>query len=153
MTTLNIIKINDNAILPVYQTEHAAGMDLHACLLQPVTIQPLERLMVPTGFSMELPAGFEAQIRARSGLSIKHGITMVNGIGTIDGDYRGEIGVLVINLGNEPFVIEPNMRIAQMVIARYERIEWQEVDVLSETLRGSGGYGSTGVDQQIDRTQ
>ena len=153
MTTMKIRKIKDGATLPAYQTEHAAGMDIHACIEQPMTVQPLERMMVPTGLSLELPAGYEAQIRARSGLSIKHGITMVNGIGTIDGDYRGEVGVLVINLGQEPFVIEPNMRIAQMVVARYERVVWEETDELSETLRGDGGYGSTGIRQQIDRPQ
>ncbi len=120
-------------------------MDLHACIDQATTLLPGERKMIPTGFAIAVPEGFEAQIRARSGLSIKHGITMVNGVGTIDADYRGEVGILLINLGQEPFVVEPDMRIAQMVIAKYERAVWQEMDVLDETERGSGGYGSTGT--------
>ena len=140
---IQIKKLKNNAILPQYQTAQAAGMDVHACLDEPVTLAPMERRMIPTGLAIALPSGYEAQIRARSGLSIKHGITMVNGIGTIDADYRGEIGVLVINLGQEPFVIEPDMRIAQLVIARYETAQWQETDELSETLRGEGGFGST----------
>ena len=141
----NITKLNKAAIVPIYQTENASGMDLHACLDAPKTIQPMERVMIPTGLAIELRPGFEAQIRARSGLSIKNGITMVNGIGTIDADYRGEINILIINLGTEPFVVEPNMRIAQMVIARYENVILQEVDSLNITNRGDGAYGSTGV--------
>ena len=140
---IQIKKLKPNAILPEYQTAQAAGMDLHACLDEPVTLAAGERKMIPTGLAVALPVGYEAQIRARSGMSIKHGITMVNGIGTIDADYRGEIGVLVINLGQEPFVIEPDMRIAQMVIAKYETATWQEADVLDETERGQGGFGST----------
>jgi len=143
--SFKISKLNKNAIIPSYQTEHASGMDLHACIDQPITLEPLMRTMIPTGLAIELEPGYEAQIRARSGLSIKNGITMVNGIGTIDADYRGEIGVLVINLGNEKFTIEPNMRIAQMVISKYEHISWQEADSLNITSRGSSGYGSTGV--------
>lgn len=139
-----IVKLKESAILPEYQTVGAAGADLHACLDESVTLQPLERRMIPTGLAMAIPLGYEVQIRARSGMSIKHGITMVNGIGTIDADYRGEVGVLVINLSNEPFTIEPNMRIAQMVVARYETIGWNEVDELDETARGIGGYGSSG---------
>lgn len=142
--TVKITKLKETAIIPVYQTEQASGMDLHACLDQPKTLQPLERAMIPTGLAIELPPGFEAQIRARSGLSIKHGITMINGIGTIDSDYRGEIGILAVNISNEAFTIEPDMRIAQMVIVRYERVTLQPVDSLSETERGAGGYGSTG---------
>ena len=138
-----IKKLKDGAILPEYQTAQAAGMDLHACVDGPVTLAPMERQMIPTGLAIALPVGYEAQVRARSGLSIKHGITMVNGIGTIDADYRGEIGVLVINLGQEPFTIEPNMRIAQLVINRYETATWQVVDELDETARGDGGFGST----------
>lgn len=138
-----IQKLKDTAILPQYQTAQAAGMDLHACLDAAVTLAPMERRMIPTGFAIALPDGYEAQIRARSGLSIKHGITMVNGVGTIDADYRGEVGVLVINLGHEPFTIEPDMRIAQMVIARYETAEWQLENQLSDTVRGDGGFGST----------
>ncbi len=140
---IQIKKLRDSAILPAYQTEQAAGMDLHACLDEPMTLQPMERHMIPTGIAIALPVGYEAQVRARSGLSIKHGITMVNGVGTVDADYRGEIGVLVINLGSEPFTIEPAMRIAQLVIARYETAAWQEVDELSDTVRGDGGFGST----------
>lgn len=138
-----IQKLKDTAIVPQYQTAQAAGMDLHACVDEPVTLAPMERRMIPTGFAMALPDGYEAQIRARSGLSIKHGIAMVNGVGTIDADYRGEVGVLVINLGQEPFTIEPDMRIAQMVIARYEKAEWQLQNQLDDTIRGSGGFGST----------
>ena len=142
--TVKITKLKPTAVVPVYQTEQASGMDLHACLDEPRTLKPLERAMIPTGLAIELAPGFEAQIRARSGLSIKNGISLINGIGTIDADYRGEIGILVVNLGNEPFIIEPGMRIAQMVIARYERITWQQVDSLGKTQRGAGGYGSTG---------
>ena len=141
---IKITKLHKNAILPEYQTVGAAGADIHACLETPVTLGPMERRMIPTGVAMEIPEGYEVQIRARSGMSIKHGITMVNGIGTIDCDYRGELGVLLINLSEEPFTIEPGMRIAQMVIAKYERVEWREVDQLGETERGGGGYGSTG---------
>lgn len=129
--------------MPEYQTAQAAGMDLHACLDEPVTLAPMERRMIPTGIAVALPVGYEAQIRARSGLSIKHGITMVNGIGTVDADYRGEVGVLMINLSTEPFVVEPGMRIAQMIVARYEQVTWQERDVLDNTERGEGGFGST----------
>lgn len=142
---IEITKLNNRATLPAYQTEGAAGMDIHACLDEPVILQPMERKMIPTGFAMAIPEGYEVQIRARSGLSIKHGITMVNGIGTIDADYRGEVGVLLINLGQEAFEITPDMRIAQMVIAKYERIGWSEVGRLEETNRGSGGFGSTGT--------
>jgi len=138
-----IKKLKPTARVPAYQTAQAAGMDLHACVDTPVTLLPMERQLIPTGFAIALPSGYEAQIRARSGLSIKHGITMVNGVGTIDADYRGEVGVLVINLGAEAFVIEPDMRIAQMVIARYEQAVMQEVDELDETVRGEGGFGST----------
>jgi dUTP pyrophosphatase len=143
--SVKIVKLKPNAVLPVYQTEQAAAMDLSACIDAPMTLKPMERAIIPTGFAIELPVGFEAQIRARSGLSIKNGITMVNGVGTIDSDYRGEVGVLAINLGTEPFVVEPGMRVAQMVIAKYESVEWQEAKVLNETERGSGGYGSTGT--------
>lgn len=140
-----ITKLQEHALLPDYQTAGAAGMDLHACVDAPVVLQPMERRMVPTGIAIGLPDGYEAQIRARSGLSIKYGITTVNGVGTVDADYRGEIGVLLVNLGVEAFTIEPGMRIAQLVIARYERAEWQEVEALDQTARGEGGFGSTGV--------
>ena len=141
---IEITKIKSEAIIPHYQTAGAAGADVYACLDEPVTLQPMERRLIPTGLAVAIPRGYEAQIRARSGLSIKHGITMVNGVGTIDADYRGEFGVLVINLGQEAFTIEHGMRIAQMVIARHKRAEWIEVDKLDETERGEGGYGSTG---------
>lgn len=144
---VNFVKLKNNAILPEYQTLGAAAADVHACLDAPVTLAPMERRMIPTGFSMAIPEGYEVQIRARSGLSIKHGIAMVNGVGTIDSDYRGEVGVLLVNLGQEPFAVEPDMRIAQMVLSRYERIEWSEVAELDDTERGSGGFGSTGIGQ------
>ena len=130
--------------LPTYQTEHAAAVDLHARLHAPVTLGPLERQLIPSGIALELPAGYEAQIRPRSGLAIKHGISMVNTPGTIDADYRGEIGVLLINLSNEPFIVSDGDRIAQMVIAPCERVEWVEVDDLNGTERASGGFGHTG---------
>jgi len=141
---IDIVKLRPTAVLPEYQTAGAAGADIHACIDEPITLQPLERRMIPTGLSMAIPIGYEVQIRARSGMSIKHGITMVNGIGTIDADYRGEVGVLAINLGQEAFTIEPGMRIAQMVVAKYETIGWNEVEILDETDRGVGGYGSSG---------
>lgn len=142
---LDVVKLRDDAILPEYQTVGAAGADLHACIDEPIVLQPLERHVIPTGLAMSIPEGFEVQIRARSGMSIKHGITMVNGIGTIDADYRGEVGVLAINLSQEAFTIEPGMRIAQMVVARYEVASWNVVTELDETVRGAGGYGSSGA--------
>ena len=140
-----ITKLNERAILPEYQTAGAAGMDIHACLDGPVMLQPMERRMIPTGIAIAVPEGYEAQIRARSGLSLKNGITTVNGVGTVDSDYRGEVGVLLVNLGQEQFEITHGMRIAQMVIARYERAVWAEVAGLDATHRGNGGFGSTGV--------
>jgi dUTP pyrophosphatase len=130
--------------LPVYATELSAGMDLRADLETPITLGPLERALVPTGLFIALPAGFEAQVRPRSGLAAKHGITVLNTPGTIDADYRGEIKVILVNLSNTPFEIVPGERIAQMVVARHERVEWDEVEVLDETARGAGGFGSTG---------
>ena len=130
--------------LPSYATEASAGMDLRANLTESISIQPLERKLVPTGLFMELPMGYEAQIRPRSGLAFKHGITVVNAPGTIDADYRGEIKVALINLSQEAFVIEPGERIAQMVIVRHETIEWSEVEELSDSSRGVGGFGHTG---------
>ena len=141
---IKIVKLKEEAILPEYQTAQSAAVDLAACLDEPVTLESLDRAVVPTGLAMALPAGFEAQIRPRSGLAAKHGIAMANGVGTIDADYRGEIGVIVVNLSKETFVIEPGMRIAQMIIARHEKAEWELVDSLDETERGAGGYGSTG---------
>jgi len=140
-----IKKVREGAIIPVYQTEHSAGMDLHACIDKPITIQPMERVLIPTGLSIELPPGYESQIRARSGLSLKYGIAMGNGVGTIESDYRGEYGIILINFSDVPFVVEPNMRIAQLIISKYEHVNWQEVDSLSETKRGNGGFGSTGT--------
>ena len=130
--------------LPAYATELSAGMDLRADLESPITLGPLERALVPTGLFIALPAGYEAQVRPRSGLAAKHGITVLNTPGTIDADYRGEIKVILVNLSNTPFEIAPGERIAQMVVARHERVEWDEVEVLDETARGAGGFGSTG---------
>ncbi len=131
--------------LPKYATSLSAGMDLRANINQPVVLKPLERCLVPTGLYIALPEGYEAQIRPRSGLALKKGITLLNTPGTIDADYRGEIGVIVVNLSTEEFVIEDGERIAQMVIARYEQAEWQAVEVLDETERGEGGFGHTGT--------
>ncbi|QKJ31631.1 dUTP diphosphatase [Mucilaginibacter mali] len=144
MTTVRIINKSKND-LPEYGTLHSAGMDLRADIETAIQLKPMERKLVPTGLYIELPEGFEAQIRPRSGLAYKHGISIVNAPGTIDADYRGEIGALLINLGDKDFDIAPGDRIAQMVIARYERINWEPVEVLSETVRGAGGYGHTGV--------
>ncbi len=130
--------------LPKYETTGSAGMDLRANTDNPITLGPLERTLIPTGLFIELPAGYEAQIRPRSGLSIKKGLSLVNAPGTIDSDYRGEIGVIMVNLSNDPQTIAAGERIAQMVIAKYEQIDWQQVEVLSETNRGAGGFGSTG---------
>jgi dUTP pyrophosphatase len=131
--------------LPAYQTAHAAGLDLRAYLAEPVTLGPLERALIPTGIYLEIPEGYEAQVRPRSGLAYKHGIGLVNSPGTIDADYRGEVKVLLVNLSNEPFVVQDGERVAQLVFARYEAIEWLEVAELSATARGAGGYGSTGT--------
>ena len=130
--------------LPEYQTSLSAGLDIRANLDESVTLRPLERAMIPTGLFVELPEGCEMQIRPRSGLAAKHGITVLNSPGTIDADYRGEIKVILVNLSNEPFVIQAGERIAQMVVARHEQIEWEPVEVLSDTERGAGGFGSTG---------
>ena len=142
---IQIVKLKESAVLPQYQTVGAAGADIHACLEMPMTLQPMERAVIPTGLAMAIPEGYEVQIRARSGMSIKHGITLVNGIGTVDADYRGEVGVLVINLGQEAFTVEPGMRIAQMVVAEYTVAEWSEVTSLDSTERGEKGYGSSGT--------
>lgn len=140
---IKIINRSNNP-LPAYSTAFSAGMDLRANLDQPVVLQPLERILVPTGLYIELPAGFEAQIRPRSGLAIKKGITVLNSPGTIDADYRGEIQVILINLSGEAFKIEHGERICQMVIARHETAGWIPVDILEETARGEGGFGHTG---------
>lgn len=130
--------------LPQYATPLSAGLDLRANLDAPITLQPMERRLVPTGLRIALPEGYEAQVRPRSGLALKHGITLLNTPGTIDADYRGEIGVIMVNLSTEPFTIADGERIAQLVIARYEQTEWLETDALDETERGEGGFGHTG---------
>lgn len=130
--------------LPEYQTPLSAGLDIRANITESVTISPLERAMIPTGLFVELPEGYEMQIRPRSGLAAKHGITVLNSPGTIDADYRGEIKVILVNLSNKPFTIEGGERIAQMVVARHEQVEWESVEVLNESERGAGGFGSTG---------
>lgn len=131
--------------LPAYATGLSAGMDLRANLESSIVLKPLQRCLVPTGLFIALPAGFEAQIRPRSGLALKKGVTILNSPGTIDADYRGEIGIILINLSSEDFVIEDGERIAQMIIAKHEQAQWQEVEVLEETVRGAGGFGHTGV--------
>lgn len=131
--------------LPAYATAHSAGLDLLAAVVAPVSLAPGARQLIPTGLAIALPEGFEAQVRPRSGLALKHGVTVLNSPGTIDADYRGEVGVVLINLGAEPFVIERGMRIAQMILARHARISWQPVETLPESGRGVGGFGSTGV--------
>jgi dUTP pyrophosphatase len=130
--------------LPAYATESSAGMDIRANISEPITLAPMQRCLVPTGLYISLPQGYEAQVRPRSGLALKKGVTVLNSPGTVDADYRGEIGVILVNLSNEPFVIEDGERIAQMVIARHEQAVWVEVDTLDETDRGDGGFGHTG---------
>ena len=134
-----------NQPLPTYATELSAGMDLRADIKEPLTLYTLERALVPTGLYIELPAGYEAQIRTRSGLAIKHGIVSLNSPGTVDADYRGEIGVELINLSRDPYTIYPGERIAQMIVAKHETVEFKIVDKLSETERGKGGFGHTGI--------
>lgn len=141
---LKIFRMEYNKSVPEYKTKGAAGMDLCAAIDEPVTLQPLERKLIPTGLKIELEHGYEAQIRPRSGLSIKHGISLINCVGTVDEDYRGEVCVGLVNISNEPYTIEPQERIAQMVIAKYEQAEIQVVTELSDTERGAGGFGSTG---------
>jgi dUTP pyrophosphatase len=141
---INIVNTSAHP-LPSYETLASAGMDLRAAIQEPIALQPLERALVKTGLFIELPIGYEAQVRPRSGLAIKKGVTVLNSPGTVDADYRGEIGVILVNLSAEPFVIENGERIAQLVIAKHERAEWNEVTALSETSRGAGGFGSTGV--------
>ena len=142
--TVEIINKSKHAI-PSYETAGAAGMDLKANIDTPIILKPLERAIVKTGLFIALPQGFEAQVRPRSGLAAKKGITVLNSPGTVDADYRGEIGVILVNLSNEDFIINDGERIAQLVIAKHERISWQEVKILDETQRGSGGFGSTGL--------
>ena len=142
--TIKIINKSDHQ-LPHYETEASAGMDLRANIKKPITLRPLERTIVKTGLFIELPIGIEAQVRPRSGLAAKKGITVLNAPGTVDADYRGEIGVILVNLSKDDFIIENGERIAQLVIAKHERAEWIEVEALTETTRGEGGFGSTGV--------
>ena len=131
--------------LPAYATEFAAGMDVRASISEPVVLKPLHRAMIPTGLFLEIPAGYEVQVRPRSGLAAKKGVTVLNAPGTIDADYRGEVCVILVNLSEDTFVVEPGERIAQLVLARHEVIEWDEADELSESGRGTGGFGSTGA--------
>ena len=130
--------------LPAYETPSSAGMDVRANIDQPIVIQPLQRVLVPTGLLVQLPQGYEMQIRPRSGMALKHGITLANSPGTVDADYRGEIGIIVINLSAQPFVINNGDRICQMVITRYSHVEWEAVDRIDETVRGEGAFGHTG---------
>ncbi len=140
---VNIINTSNHP-LPAYETDHAAGLDLRAFISEQITIKPLQRFLIPTGIYIELPVGCEAQVRPRSGLAYKHGITVLNSPGTIDADYRGEVKVLLVNLSDTDFVINNGERIAQMVVAKHETISWNEVEVLTDTKRGQGGYGHTG---------
>ena len=142
--TVQIINKSKHPI-PSYETEQSAGMDLHANIDSSITLKPLERTIIKTGLFIALPPGFEAQVRPRSGLAVKKGITVLNSPGTVDADYRGEIGVILVNLSNEDFVIQDGERVAQLVIAKHECVTWREVDLLSETERGTCGFGSTGM--------
>ena len=144
MTVLKIERLPHNKFLPEYKTEGAAGMDLCAAISEPIILKPLERKLIPTGLKIELEHGYEAQIRPRSGLSIKHGVSLINCVGTIDEDYRGEVCVGLVNISNEEYIIQPDERIAQMVIAKVEQANIEVVTELSETQRGEGGFGSTG---------
>jgi len=141
---LKIYRMEHNKFVPEYKTEGAAGMDLCAAISEPITLQPLQRMLIPTGLKIELEHGYEAQIRPRSGLSIKHGISLINCVGTVDEDYRGEVCVPLVNVSNEPYTIQPDERIAQMVIARVEQAEIEVTVKLTDTARGAGGFGSTG---------
>jgi len=138
--------VNSSSLpLPVYKTDGSAGIDLQAYISAPIELKPFQRVLVPTGLFMAIPEGYEGQIRGRSGLALKHGITLANGIGTIDSDYRGEIKVILINLSNEPFIINNGDRIAQFVLTKYQKIQFELVDSLEDTSRGEGGFGHTGV--------
>lgn len=147
MTTIPIPvrKLRPDALLPQHATSLSAGVDLHACLDKPLVLAPMGRTLVPTGLAIALPAGWEAQVRPRSGLALKHGITCLNSPGTVDADYRGELRVLLVNLGQEPFTIKPGMRIAQMVVAQHAQVTWAVVDALPDSERGVGGFGHTGT--------
>jgi len=141
---VKIKKMRNNAILPKYQTENSAGMDLYAAIESPIILKPRARYLVPTGISIALPVGYEAQIRGRSGLAAKSGISIANGVGTIDADFRGEIHAIIINHGLDEFIINPGDRIAQMIIAKFDQVLWDEVEELEATKRGASGFGSTG---------
>lgn len=141
---VKVINLSQNE-LPEYKTPLSAGMDLRAFICEGVEIRPMERKLIPTGIKIQLPEGFEAQVRPRSGLALKHGVTVLNAPGTVDADYKGEIGVLLINLSQDTFFIEPNDRIAQLVIARHETVEWVEVEELDDSERGEGGFGHSGI--------
>lgn len=142
-----VVKVlnKSNYPLPAYETKHSAGMDIRANINEELMLEPMQRLLIPTGLYIELPIGFEAQIRPRSGLAYKHGITVLNSPGTIDADYRGEIKILLINLSNETFTVKPGERIAQMIVSKHEVVEWLAVESVSDTDRGAGGYGHTGI--------
>ena len=150
MVEVKIKKLSSNSVVPQYMTKHAAGVDLHAVLDTPVSLSPGERVLLPTGLAMEIPPGYEGQVRPRSGLALKKGIALVNSPGTIDADYRGEIGVVLINLGNEPVVFETGDRIAQLVIAPVTRVYFNVVAELNQTDRGQGGFGHTGKGENPD---
>ena len=143
--TVKVVNKSGNE-LPQYITPDSAGMDLRASLSEPVTLAPMQRALIPTGIYIALPKGYECQIRPRSGLALKHGVTVLNSPGTIDADYRGEIGVILVNLSDKPFVVNNGERICQMVVARYDCVAWQQVETLDETERGAGGFGHTGVE-------
>jgi dUTP pyrophosphatase len=140
-----IVPTTEDIPVPHYATEHSAGMDIHAAVQSDVSIAPGETALIPSGFCIEVPPGYEAQVRPRSGLALKHGVTVLNAPGTIDADYRGEVGVILINHGNQPFVVKRGDRIAQLVVAAHERVQWQTVAELGATARGEGGFGHTGV--------
>ena len=142
---MKITRMSHNRHLPEYKTEGSSGMDLYAAIDKEITLKPLERVLVPTGIKIEIPVEYEAQIRARSGLSVKHGITLINAVGTVDADYRGEVCVGLVNISNEEYTIKPDDRIAQMVIARVEKADIEVTTELAETARGAGGFGSTGM--------
>ncbi|MCM1009471.1 MAG: dUTP diphosphatase [Fusobacterium sp.] len=145
MTVLKIQRLPHNVNVPEYKTEGAAGMDLCAAIAEPIVLKPLERKLIPTGLKIELEHGYEAQIRPRSGLSIKHGISLINCVGTVDEDYRGEVCIPLVNLSSQSYVIQPGERVAQMIIAKYEQAKIEVVTELSDTVRGEGGFGSTGA--------
>jgi len=145
MIKVKIVRLKEKASLPAYATVHAAGMDVSACLDAPVTVDPSSSALIPTGLAIELPEGYEAQLRPRSGLALRHLISLPNSPATIDADYRGEVGVILINHGREPFTVNHGDRIAQMVVSKVDRVAFEEVDALSDTERGEGGFGHTGV--------